>query len=140
MTDVTCGLPNSSALQDVQVEQQLLGAILVNNDVFDRVACLLRSEYFTDPLHRLMYDVMVVKITGNKFVSPVTLNSYLQHSDELKARGGTSFFERLAGVAISPDVAIDYAEIIRDLAVRRSLVQIGKELIDSPMTWWRAAS
>jgi replicative DNA helicase len=131
MTDVTCGLPNSSALQDVQVEQQLLGAILVNNDVFDRVACLLRSEYFTDPLHRSMYDVMVVSISGNKFISPVTLNSYLQHSDELKARGGTTFFERLAGVAISPDVAIDYAEIIRDLAVRRSLVRIGKELIDS---------
>ena len=69
MTDATCVFPNSSALEDVQVEQQLLGAILVNNDVFDRVACLLRSEYFADPLHRSMYDVIVVSISGNKFIS-----------------------------------------------------------------------
>lgn len=131
MTDATCVFPNSSALEDVQVEQQLLGAILVNNDVFDRVACLLRSEYFADPLHRSMYDVIVNSISGNKFISPATLNSYLQHSDELKARGGITFLERLAGVAISPDIAPDHAEIIRDLAVRRSLVRIGEELIES---------
>ena len=42
---------------NIEAEQQLLGAILTNNDLYDRVASIIGAEHFYDPVHARIYEV-----------------------------------------------------------------------------------
>ena len=46
----------------VEAEQQLLGAILTNNDVYDRIASIIGSQHFYDPVHARIYDIAAARI------------------------------------------------------------------------------
>ena len=116
--------------QNIEAEQQLLGAILTNNDVFDRVSSILRSGHFHDPVHAKIYEVAAARIAKNALASPVTLKAYFEDDEGLKALGGPGYLARLAGAAISSFAAKDYAQMIYDLAVRRELIALGKEIAD----------
>ncbi|MCX7645959.1 MAG: replicative DNA helicase [Rhodobacteraceae bacterium] len=112
----------------VEAEQQLLGAILTNNDVYDRIAALVRAEHFFDPVHRRIFEVSVARIQKNALVSPVTLKAYFEDDEGLKAVGGPAYLAKLAGAAISAVAARDYAQMIYDLAVRRELIRLGRDI------------
>ena len=63
---------------NIEAEQQLLGAILTNNDIFDRVASVIKPEHFYEPVHQRIYEVAAAKIQKNALASPVTLKAYLE--------------------------------------------------------------
>ncbi len=113
---------------NIEAEQQLLGAILTNNDLFDRVAQIIRQEDFFDPVHQKIWEVAVGRIQKNALASPVTLKPFLEHEEGLQALGGPAYLVRLAGAAISSFAAKDYAQMIHDLALRRKLIGIGREI------------
>jgi replicative DNA helicase len=85
----------------IEAEQQLLGAILTNNDVYDRVASIIRSKHFYDPVHARIFDVAAARIAKNNLASPVTLKAYFEDDEGLKELGGPAYLARLAGAAIS---------------------------------------
>ncbi|MBB5516517.1 replicative DNA helicase [Rubricella aquisinus] len=116
---------------NVEAEQALLGAILVNNDVFDKVNALVQAEHFFDPVHRRIFEVAATRIQKNTLASPVTLKAFLDDDEGLKALGGPSYLVRLADAAISIFAARDYAQMIYDLAIRRQLIGIGEEITDN---------
>ncbi len=116
-------LPNS-----VEAEQQLLGAILTNNDVFDRVASLIGPQHFFDPVHARIYEIASARIARNQLASPVTMKTFMEDDEGLKALGGPAYLARLAGAAISAFAARDYAQMIYDLAIRRELIALGKDI------------
>ncbi|MGO4854944.1 replicative DNA helicase [Phaeovulum sp. W22_SRMD_FR3] len=113
---------------NVEAEQQLLGAILTNNDIYDRIAALLKAEHFYEPVHQRIFEVAVARIQKNALASPVTLKGYLEDDDGLKELGGPAYLARLAGAAISAYAARDYAQMIYDLAVRRELIRLGQDI------------
>ena len=117
------GLPH-----DIEAEQQLLGAILVNNDVFDRVSAILTAEHFFEPLHRRIFEIAAARIQKNALASPVTLKAYLEEDAGLQALGGPAYLARIAGAAISAHAARDYAQLIQDLAIRRELIALGRDI------------
>ena len=114
----------------IEAEQQLLGAILTNNDVFDRVAMLVRAEHFYEPVHARIFEVAAQRIAKNALASPVTLKAFLEDDPGLKELGGAAYLVRLAGAAISAFAARDYAQMIYDLSVRRELIQVGRNISD----------
>jgi len=59
----------------IEAEQQLLGAILTNNDIFDRVASLVGPEHFYDPVHARIFETAAARIAKNNLASPVTLKA-----------------------------------------------------------------
>jgi replicative DNA helicase len=121
--------PEAEALpHNIEAEQQLLGAILTNNDIYDRIAQVVRAEHFFEPVHRRIYEVAVAKIQKNALASPVTLKAYLEDDGGLKELGGPAYLARLAGAAISAFAARDYAQMIYDMAVRRELIQLGQDI------------
>ncbi len=65
------------APHNIEAEQALLGAILVNNDAFDRVSDFLRAEHFSEELHRRIFDVASQLIRAGKLASPITLKTFL---------------------------------------------------------------
>ena len=115
---------------NIEAEQQLLGAILTNNDIYDRIAALVKSEHFFEPVHQRIFEVAIARIQKNALASPVTLKAYLEEDEGLKELGGPAYLARLAGAAISAFAARDYAQMIYDLAVRRELMQLGRDITD----------
>ncbi|RMH48423.1 MAG: replicative DNA helicase [Alphaproteobacteria bacterium] len=119
------GLPHN-----IEAEQQLLGAILANNDVFDKVAAIVGPEHFYDPVHARIFEVAAARILKNQLVSPVTLKPYFEDDAALAELGGPAYLVRLQGAAISTFAARDYAQMVYDLAIRRELIALGRDIAD----------
>ncbi len=133
MNEVTVIRPNGgddmpSLPHNIEAEQQLLGAILVNNDVYDRVAALVKADHFFEPVHQRIFEIAAARIHKNALVSPVTLKAFMEDDEGLKELGGPSYLVRLAGAAISSYAARDYAQMIYDFAVRRDLIRLGQDI------------
>ena len=114
----------------IEAEQQLLGAILTNNDIFDRVASVIGPKHFYDPVHARIFETAASRISKNMLASPVTLKPFMEDDEGLKELGGPAYLARLAGAAISGFAARDYAQMIYDLATRRELIQLGRDISD----------
>ncbi|MFQ5438311.1 MAG: replicative DNA helicase, partial [Paracoccaceae bacterium] len=125
----TTGLPHN-----IEAEQALLGALLVNNDVYDRIANFVSTEHFYDPVHGRIFDIAAQRIQKNALASPVTLKAFMEDDPGLAELGGPAYLARLAGAAISVFAARDYAQLIYDLAIRRDLIAIGQEISEKAAT------
>ncbi len=112
----------------IEAEQQLLGAILTNNDVYDRVASIIGPQHFYDPVHARIYEVAAARIAKNALASPVTLKAFLEEDEGLRELGGPAYLVRLAGAAISAFAVRDYAQMIYDFAIRRELMRLGQDI------------
>lgn len=115
---------------NVEAEQQLLGAILTNNDIYDRIAAVINESHFYEPVHARIYAVASARISKNALASPVTLKAFLEDDEGLQELGGAGYLARLAGAAISSFAARDYAQMIYDLAIRRELMALGRDISD----------
>ncbi len=113
---------------NIEAEQQLLGAILTNNDTYDRVSSVIGPPHFYDPVHARIFEVAAARIAKNALASPVTLKAFLEDDEGLKELGGPAYLARLAGAAISTFAARDYAQMIYDLAIRRELIRLGRDI------------
>jgi len=113
---------------NIEAEQQLLGAILTNNEVHYRISSLVRAEHFYDPVHQRIFEIAAARIQKNALASPVTLKAFFEDDPGLKELGGPAYLARLAGAAISAYAAGDYARMIYDLAVRRELILLGRDI------------
>ena len=114
----------------IEAEQQLLGAILVENDTYDRIAAIIGAQHFYDPVHARIFEIASARITKNNLASPVTLKAFMEEDEGLKELGGPAYLARLAASAISTFAVRDYAQMIYDLAVRRDLIRLGKSISD----------
>src|SRR5450631_2712004 len=118
------------APHNIEAEQALLGAILVNNDAFDRISDFLRAEHFSEELHRRIFDVASQLIRAGKLASPATMRTFLGEHD----LGGVTvpqYLARLAAEATAVINAKDYGRLIYDLAVRRTLINIGEDVVNT---------
>jgi replicative DNA helicase len=114
---------------NIEAEQALLGAILVNNDAFDRVSDFLKPQDFSEELHRRIYDVAAQLIRAGKLATPITLKTFLGEHD----LGGVTiaqYLARLAAEATTIINAADYGRAIHDLAVRRALIVVGEDIVN----------
>jgi len=127
---LTPALPEmpASLPQNIEAEQQLLGAILTNNDVYERISQVVKAEHFFDPVHQRIFERAAARIQKGALVSPVTLKPFFEEDEGLKELGGAAYLVRLAGAAISIFAARDYAQMIYDLAVRRELIELGRDI------------
>ena len=112
----------------IEAEQQLLGALLTNNDVFDRVSQIVKSEHFYHPVHGRIFEICAERIRRNALASPVTIKAFMEQDDGLRELGGAPYLARLAGAAISAYAARDYAQMIREFALRRELIVLGQDI------------
>jgi replicative DNA helicase len=119
--------PYRLAPHNVEAEQALLGAILVNNEAFYRVSDFLAPEHFYEPIHREIYEVCGKIIRAGKTATPITTKTYLP--DQLLSDVTMpQYLARLAAEATTVINAGDYGQTIYDLALRRNLILIGEEM------------
>jgi replicative DNA helicase len=118
-----------AAPQNLEAEQALLGAILINNDAFDRVSDFLKSEHFSYELHRRIYEIAGQLIRAGKLASPITIKTFLGEHD-LGGVTASQYLARLAAEATTIINAKDYGQTIHDLALRRELIRIGEDVVN----------
>ncbi len=138
MATIEAFLPRAPAHDDrphrlppanVEAEQALLGAILINNDAFDRVSDFLKSEHFVEEVHRRIYEIAGSLIRQGKLATPITLKTFLGDHD----LGGVTVAQYLARLATDATTIInayDYGRSIHDLALRRELIAIGEDVVN----------
>ena len=117
------------APHNIEAEQALLGAMLVNNDAYDRVSDFLKPEHFSEELHRRIYEIASQLIRAGKIASPITVKTFLGDHD----LGGITipqYLIRLVTEAVTIINAADFGRVIYDLAVRRNLIHIGEDIVN----------
>lgn len=114
---------------NIEAEQAVLGAILVNNDAASRVADYLAAEYFYEPVHGRIYEAARKLIERGQMANPVTLRHFFERDEALSDVGGAAYLAKLAGAAASVYNVNHYGRVIYDLALRRGLLDIGEEIV-----------
>ncbi|MCB1435219.1 MAG: replicative DNA helicase, partial [Alphaproteobacteria bacterium] len=115
---------------NLEAEQALLGAILVNNEACDRVSAFLMPEHFFEPLHARIFEAASTLIKIGKLASPVTLKTHFDSDATLKEVGGTAYLARLAASATTIINAEEYGRAVYELAQRRKLIGVGTDLVN----------
>lgn len=115
--------------QNIEAEQAVLGAILANNKVFEKVAEFLRPEQFADPAHGRIFAAIQTLIGRGQLANAVTLKTYFAKDSGLKAVGGAQYLARLEAGVISYAGAEDYGRAVFDSFLRRELIDIGSEVV-----------
>jgi len=121
---------------NLEAEQALLGALLVNNEAANLVSGFLEERHFFLPVHGRVYEAVLRLIDRGQIASPVTLKHFFVNDEGLTDVGGAQYLARLAGAAVTIINAENYGRIVHDLALRRALVNIGEDVVndafDSP--------
>jgi replicative DNA helicase len=119
-----------TAPHNIEAEQSLLGAILVNNDAFYRVSDFLEPKHYFEPIHQAVYETASSLIRMGKVATPVTLKTFLPAETDIGGMTVGQYLARLAAEATTIINAQDYGRTIYELALRRDLIGIGEDMVN----------
>src|SRR5471030_3031827 len=123
-------VPTREPPHNFEAEQALLGSILVNNAAYHRVAEFLKGEHFADPLHGRLFDSLARLIERGQLVSAVTLKTYIESDEDMKAAGGASYLAGLAAASVHVIDAGDFGRLVHDLFLLRQLIELGQDVVN----------
>jgi replicative DNA helicase len=119
-----------TAPHNIEAEQALIGAILVNNEAYYRVSDFLEPRHFFEPTHQRLFELASTLIRAGKVASPVTLKTFLPPDADIAGLTLSQYLARLAAEATTVINAQDYGRTISDLSLRRSLILIGEDMVN----------
>ncbi|MDA9647777.1 replicative DNA helicase [Candidatus Pelagibacter sp.] len=117
-------LPNN-----IEAEQAVIGSILVNNDIFDEISTIISNINFYDPMHQKIFEAIESLIYKGMLANPITLKNYFE--DEKDDLDVPEYLVKITKFSTSVRQAIEYSKIIYDMFVRRELIKISEQTIDS---------
>jgi len=117
-------LPNN-----IEAEQSVIGSILLSNEIFDDINILIRSNNFYDPMHQKIFSAIEKLIYSGTLANPITLKNYFENEkDELNV---PDYLVKITKFSTSSRQAIEYSKLIYDLFVKRELIKISENIIDT---------
>ncbi len=117
-------LPNN-----VEAEQAVIGSILVTNEIFDEINTIINSSNFYDPMHQRIFEAIESLIYKGMLANPITLKNYFDNEkDDLNI---PEYLVKITKFSTSTRQATEYSKIIYDMFVRRELIKISEETIDT---------
>ncbi len=119
-----------SAPHNIEAEQALLGAILVNNEALYRVSDFLEPVHFFEPIHQNIFQLSRDLVRAGKIATPVTLKTFLDANIDIGGVTVSQYLARLAAEATTIINAEDYGRTVYDLAVRRALITVGEDMVN----------
>lgn len=119
---------------NLEAEQAILGAILLENRALERIGDTLKPEHFFDPLHGEIYSILQQTIGAGRLASPITLKNTFAHFDLVGELTVPQYLGTLAAKATSIINVPDYAQTIRDLSMRRGIVIVSEDMQSAAYT------
>ena len=117
----------------IEAEQSLLGALLLDNQAFDRVADLVSAEDFYRDDHRRIFRHVQKLIDAGKPADVVTVSESVEASEDKDKTGGPAYLGALAQNTPSALNIRRYAELVRERAVQRRLAQVATEIAEGAL-------
>lgn len=117
-----------SGLRNPETEQSLLGAILINNNVFEHVSDIIVPDDFSFPVHGRIFAAVGALLAEGKPATPATLRNFFDRQEK-ELDGGVAYLGKLAAAAAAPSLSRGYAEVIADLARRRDVITAAQEIV-----------
>jgi replicative DNA helicase len=117
-------LPNN-----IEAEQAVIGSILVSNDIFDEISTIISNINFYDPMHQKIFEAIESLIYKGMLANPITLKNYFE--DEKDDLNVPEYLVKITKFSTSVRQAVEYSKIIYDMFVRRELIKISEQTIDS---------
>ena len=114
---------------NLEAEQGLLGALMFDNGVFERLVDGLAPAHFHEPFHQRLFEAIESAVRKGVLAEPTTLQSALQQDPAWGEYGGLRYLADLVDRAPPAASATDYGRLILDLARRRELIRIGGDLV-----------
>jgi replicative DNA helicase len=115
--------------QNLEAEQGLLGALMLDNRALETVSEFLRPCHFFIPVHQRLYEAILKLVERGQLAGPVTLKNYFEKDGDLAPVGGAEYLADLAASVITIINAEDYGRTIYDLYRRRELIALCQEVL-----------
>ena len=117
-------LPNN-----IEAEQSVIGSILLSNEIFDEINMILNSKYFYDPMHQKIFGAIEKLVYSGMLANPITLKNHFENEkDEINI---PDYLVKITKFSSSSRQAIEYSKLIYDLFVKRELIKISENIIDT---------
>ncbi len=117
--------------QNIEAEEAILGAILVNPVCLTKVVETIKPESFYKPAHRYVYEAMVQLFNANERIDIVTVSDVLSFNNKLEIVGGRAFINDLSYKTITTSNVEYYAKVVQEKAMKRALINAGSEIVTS---------
>jgi len=115
---------------NIEAEQALIGSILVSNDIYDEISSIVDVKKFFDPIHAKIFSTIDMLIAKGLLANPITLKNYFENNEGLKELGGQEYLINITKFSTSAKQAIDYANIVHEMHVRRELIKISESVLN----------
>lgn len=115
--------------QNLEAEEAVLGAVLVNPNTLIKVVEILKPESFYKPAHRYVYEAMIQLFNQNERIDIVSVSDVLNFNSKLEVIGGRAFINDLSFKTITTSNIEYYAKIIQEKAIKRALINAGSEIV-----------
>ena len=115
---------------NIEAEQTVIGSILVLNEIYDEINSIIDSQKFFDPIHAKIFNVIENLIAKGLLANPITLKNYFENNDGLKQLGGQEYLIKITKFSTSAKQAVDYANIVHEMHVRRELIKISETVLN----------
>lgn len=123
-------IPEANTLpKNVTAEQDVLGAVMFDTALLERLPDRLRGSHFFEPFHQRLFDAITEAVTAGRSAAPSLLADTFRNDPAFGDFGGEAYLFGLIDKAPPARVAIDAAKSIYDLAVRRDLIRIGEQIV-----------
>ena len=114
---------------NIEAEQSVIGSILLSNEIFDEINMIIVSKNFYDPMHQKIFGAIEKLIYSGMLANPITLKNYFENEkDELNV---PEYLVKVTKFSTSSRQAIEYSKLIYDLFVKRELIKISENVIDT---------
>ena len=111
----------------IDVEQVVLGAMMLEKDAVNDTIDILNRDSFYDPKHQYIFNA-ILELFANKTIDLVTVTSKLQKNGELEAAGGAAYISSLTNRVASAHIQY-HARIISEKFIKRELIRVSSEII-----------
>src|SRR5208282_4209750 len=119
-----------AAPHNIELEQALLGAVLINNEAFYRVSDFLEPRHFFETINQRIFELAANLIRAGKLATPVTLKTFLPSDLDIAGLTVNQYLARLAAEATTIINAEDYGRTVYDLPIRPDLITIGEDMVN----------
>lgn len=108
--------------QNIEAEQAVLGAMIIEREAISKVAEFLRAEDFYREAHRLMFNAMMDLFNKNEAVDMITVIELLRKNDKLEEAGGITYVTSLANSVPTAANVLYHARIVEEKSLLRNLI------------------
>lgn len=119
------------APQSIEAEQAVLGGLILDNQVWDKISSKLCENDFYRAEHRVLYQAITDLARKNQPFDVITLLDLLKSTDALEEAGDEAYLFELANNTPSTANVVAYADIVREKSVQRQMIQLANEIADS---------